>query len=316
MNEKSLKNLDTSQMLSEFYLNSVSVKSVGISSHQNPKYRSTMEDEHVFIDAYGGRSGDAFFAVYDGHGGKEVATFLSKNLHVEFLETFNQLNLKTQNSTKQELIFDESELINLDSNEDNSNVETMIKLWNEAIIQTHATIDDIIVKETKIKKLPLNTGSTSAIAILHSTETTRYLFAANLGDSRVVLSRGGVAERLTYDHKATDIREVKRVQSSGGHIFFGRVGGALAVSRAFGDCELKSEGVIAVPYISTTELKKEDDLLIVACDGLWDVMTDQEAVDLIRENKEKTTQELSELLLGTALIKETADNLSIMVIKL
>jgi len=101
--------------------------------------------------------------------------------------------------------------------------------------------------------------------------------------------------------------------------------GILSVTRAFGDPELK-QWVIADPYITETELKPTDTHLIVACDGvtnstlysnltffqLWDVCTDQEAIDEIL--KYKTAQDMSNALLRLAMERRTRDNITILVI--
>lgn len=75
------------------------------------------------------------------------------------------------------------------------------------------------------------------------------IYIANVGDTRAVISRNGVAERMSVDHKCDDPNEVDRIRKEGGIVIDGRVGGSLAVSRAFGDYSLKSEGVTAVPYV-------------------------------------------------------------------
>lgn len=77
----------------------------------------------------------------------------------------------------------------------------------------------------------------------------RVLYIANVGDSRAVISRNGVAERMSVDHKGDDPTEMERVKMDGGIVLEGRVGGSLAVSRAFGDYALKNEGVICTPYV-------------------------------------------------------------------
>jgi protein phosphatase PTC1 len=100
------------------------------------------------------------------------------------------------------------------------------------------------------------------------------LYVANLGDTRAVLSKNGIAERLSYDHRATDPAEVERVKSGGGIVVDGRVGGSLAITRAFGDHSLKKDGVIAKPFIKKLVLKNSDKFLIIASDGVWDSMED------------------------------------------
>ena len=79
---------------------------------------------------------------------------------------------------------------------------------------------------------------------------------------------------MSQDHKGTDFAEIERIKSGGGILFDGRVGGSLAVTRALGDHSLKSNGVIAKPYIQKHLLKTGDKFLIIACDGVWDVLED------------------------------------------
>ena len=75
------------------------------------------------------------------------------------------------------------------------------------------------------------------------------LYVANLGDTRAVMSKNGIAERMSYDHRGTDPAEIERVKSCGGVVVDGRAGGTLAITRAFGDHSLKKGGVIAKPTI-------------------------------------------------------------------
>jgi protein phosphatase PTC1 len=99
----------------------------------------------------------------------------------------------------------------------------------------------------------------------------RVLYSANAGDARGVLCRAGKAVRLTYDHKGSDKQEAKRITDAGGFVMSGRVNGVLAVTRSLGDSSMK-EFVVGSPYTTETELCEEDELLILACDGvsnLW-----------------------------------------------
>jgi protein phosphatase PTC1 len=95
----------------------------------------------------------------------------------------------------------------------------------------------------------------------------RVLYIANAGDARGVLCRKGRALRLTYDHKGTDKQEAKRITDSGGFVMSGRVNGVLAVTRSLGDSSMK-EFVVGAPYTTETVLSEEDEMLILACDGV------------------------------------------------
>lgn len=139
------------------------------------------------------------------------------------------------------------------------------------------------------------------------------LYVANIGDTRAVLSSNGIAERLSIDHKSTNETEVSRIKRDGGLIFGGRVGGQLAITRAFGDYFLKSDGVIANPYIKRHVLKASDRYLIIASDGVWDVIEDQVAVNFCKEDC--STKDIAKAIAKTAIEKGSRDNISCMVIR-
>ncbi|KAG0175180.1 Protein phosphatase 2C 1 [Apophysomyces sp. BC1034] len=140
----------------------------------------------------------------------------------------------------------------------------------------------------------------------------RVLHIGNVGDARAVLCRNGKAVRLSYDHKGSDAQEAKRIVDLGGFMMNNRVNGVLAVTRSLGDSVMK-EFVVGNPYTAQTELQKDDDFLILACDGLWDVCEDQDAVDLVKDIED--SQAASRKLLEHALANFSTDNLSIMVIR-
>ncbi|KAJ1924748.1 phosphatase 2C, partial [Linderina pennispora] len=108
-------------------------------------------------------------------------------------------------------------------------------------------------------------------------------------------------------------REAQRIAGSGGYVFNGRVNGVLAVTRALGDSTLKPY-VISNPFTTETVIEDTDDMLILACDGLWDVCSDQEAVDLVRDEKDPV--KASQVLLDYALDNESMDNITTMVFRL
>ncbi|KAI0266807.1 protein serine/threonine phosphatase 2C [Gloeopeniophorella convolvens] len=141
----------------------------------------------------------------------------------------------------------------------------------------------------------------------------RVLYVANAGDARGVLCRNGRALRLTYDHKGTDKQEAKRIMDSGGFVMSGRVNGVLAVTRSLGDSSMK-EFVVGAPYTTETELAEDDELLILACDGIWDVLDDQTACELVRGISDP--QEAAHALVREATHRYTNDNITVMVIRL
>lgn len=94
----------------------------------------------------------------------------------------------------------------------------------------------------------------------------------------------------------------------------GRVCGMLAVSRSFGDHGLK-DYVSARPYTNETMLSEEDIFVIVACDGLWDVVEDQEAVDFVRKRiDERRVSGTARALVQQALSRGSTDNVSVLVV--
>jgi len=256
-----------------------SVKHVHEASEMNALHRSTMEDEHRFIDSFlstDEKSG--FFAVYDGHGGRGV---------VDYLKTALERNIRTE----------------LEYERENRGVE-------ECLIAAYL-ISDI---ETSRENLLLS-GSTAATCLVLSEHNERVLYSANVGDTRAVLSRGGDALRVTFDHKASEQQEIKRIEASGGFVRGKRVLGVLTVTRSFGDHTMKNL-ILAKPYISSIRLTSKDDILIIACDGVWDVFSDQEAIDFVRSALERRVTNVAAALVKQCIEKGTTDNVTVLVIEL
>ncbi|CAI6005780.1 unnamed protein product [Closterium sp. NIES-65] len=123
-------------------------------------------------------------------------------------------------------------------------------------------------------------GSTSVVLVV----TAHHLVVGNCGDSRAVLCRGGKAVPLSKDHKPEREDEMKRVEKAGGRVIFWngyRVLGVLAMSRAIGDRYLKPY-VIPEPEVTITQRHPDDELVVLASDGLWDVISNEAAVDIAR----------------------------------
>lgn len=141
----------------------------------------------------------------------------------------------------------------------------------------------------------------------------RMLYTANVGDARIVLCRGGKALRLSYDHKGSDPNETARIINSGGVMYSNRVNGMLAVTRSLGDSYMKSY-VTGSPYTTRTQLGSMDEFIIIACDGVWDVCSDQQAVDLIRDVMDP--KQAADKLVKCAIENFSSDNITCMVIRL
>lgn len=112
---------------------------------------------------------------------------------------------------------------------------------------------------------------------------------ANVGDSRCVLGNQINTITLTEDHKPELPEEKERIVAAGGFVKFNRVNGELAMSRAIGDFRYKlnpelpvqEHQVIAVPDIAIHERTLEDEVAVLACDGVWDVLSNEEVVDFL-----------------------------------
>jgi serine/threonine protein phosphatase PrpC len=299
---------------------------VGVADDPNTKHRETMEDDWVVVDEMGltlpwtaskaicelateqpaDLQGDvSMLAVFDGHGGAETAQFLGRNFH-EIL----QHHLRKQ-------AFD---LASAGS-----------EMWTEkdldqALCRAFMSADDAYLDLENDAP-----GATAAVALVCNAKNSRrpddppsrWLVAANIGDARVVVCTGdGQTHRLTYDHKATDEAEASRVNNeTDGFIINQRVGGYLAITRAFGDRPLKAYGVVADPHVQSLSIPRGDSaqrpFVIVACDGIWDVMEDREAVELVKEMAQEGTptaaQWMADKLVSTSLEKGTDDNVTALV---
>jgi len=234
-----------------------------------------MEDSHIMYDSFR-KEGDGFFCIYDGHGGRNAVDHVQEVLHQHF-----DFSLKKGKSVKESFVF--------------AYKTTDNELKQKQILYQGATCVTCYIKKDTTQ----------------DGKTIRKLYTANCGDARAVICHDGKAHRLSYDHKASDSAESKRVTDSKGFITYGRVNGILAVTRALGDHAIK-EWVVCDPYYTELSLTSKDKFLIIACDGVWDVMTDQDAVNLIQE--ESTAQKMADKLLQKALEKGTTDNLSVMVL--
>ena len=160
-------------------------------------------------------------------------------------------------------------------------------------------------------------GSTACIIhLIWETPSKLVLYNANCGDTRASLIHSQGYNRLSKEHRADDKDEKKRITKSGGMVINGRVMGALMLTRAFGDFELSNYGVIETPFISKTEIDLNivNQFLIIACDGIWDLNSENEFQHMIMFDND--TQSLCQKIIRGTLRKDAWDNLSVFCIKL
>ena len=211
-----------------------------------------MEDAHCHILSLSPEDPDgAYFGVFDGHGGAKVAAYAANNLHRTIVK-------------REEYKDDDKE---------------------EAIKQGFLECDRIMKTVESLKDEMA--GCTAITVFIRGKE----LWCANAGDSRCVAGVGGVARPLSTDHKPMDVKEKERIEAAGGFVEFNRVNGNLALSRALGDFVFKMNDqlpqsdqiVTCLPDVVHEIIDPEWDFILLACDGIWDVLSSQEVTDFITD---------------------------------
>nr|GMC61536.1 probable protein phosphatase 2C 50 isoform X1 [Ipomoea batatas] len=262
------------------------------------------------------------FGVYDGHGGCQVANYCCERLHLALAEEVD-------------IVKEDLRIESVGGN--------WKEQWEKALLSCFQKVDDEIGGTSRIDGevesgfppiAPEAVGSTAVVAILCPTN----IIVANCGDSRAVLCRGKSPMPLSVDHKPNREDEYSRIEALGGKVINWdghRVSGVLAVSRSIGDRYLRPY-VIPVPEIMFVPRAKEDECLVLASDGLWDVMTNEEVCDVARRrlllwhkknggtmlSKERSddpdpaAQDAAEYLTRIALQRGSRDNISVIVVDL
>lgn len=163
---------------------------------------------------------------------------------------------------------------------------------DEVIKKCFLSTDTEFTKKSPSSRQGESSGSTCTTVFFVKTDKEIEVICSNVGDSRIVMRhRNGQVEPLSYDHKPTNKEEKQRITESGGFVEYGRVNGSLALSRAFGDYGYKmntnipqeKQAVIALPDIkrikTTIPSENEFQFVIAACDGVWDVMSNEQACE-------------------------------------
>lgn len=245
--------------------------SYGSSSMQG--WRVNMEDAHINILTFDKDDDAALFAVFDGHGGQEVAQYCRD--HVPGVLT--SLDEYKEGHFKEAL---GRAFLRMD--------EDILGEWPEALRPYQQPGGGKIIFERESDPYQESCPGCTAVSCLLK---NKKCYIANAGDSRIVMCRGGVAIELSTDHKPELEQERRRIEEAGGYITDGRVNGNLNLTRAIGDFAYKKDKSIpaaaqiitANPDLSEIDITPEDEFLVLGCDGVWDRKTSQEVVDFMKE---------------------------------
>lgn len=257
-------------------------------------WRKRQEDAHVAGVSKGEKKDINVFGVFDGHGGKEISKFVSnhfieelianKNLSTDMSlalkETFLKMDELMQKSDgKKEL----KSLLKKSREED----EIFNKKHDIKETQMDAYLKSLLNKDDNIAFFK---GCTACVCIIDN--KLQKIYFANAGDSRVILCKKGVAYRMSIDHKPELELERNRILKASGWVnSFGRINGNLNLSRCLGDLEYKQNKklppqeqiITAYPDVIEEKMSKDNDFIIIGCDGIWDCIQDQDVCDIIEK---------------------------------
>jgi len=257
--------------------------------------RPQNEDKHKIVINLDGEDKNLanvnYFAVYDGHGGKFVSKFLSENLHNFFMEKNTEYPLKKQYVNK-----------------------------------VYSSFQNVL--KQKYPQYASTSGSTCLAVIQFKKAGKHYINVLNTGDCRAILCRDNIGIPLTKDHKPNTPEELHRIKKLDGKIIFDGVdwriqskSGDLSVSRAFGDSDAEPY-LTCIPDIYRYKLSNCDKFMVLACDGLWDVLSNQDVVNFILHNfynMDTNTRINKNINAGKklaeyAISKNSLDNVSVIVV--
>ncbi|KAL0043145.1 hypothetical protein WJX79_010487 [Trebouxia sp. C0005] len=240
---------------------------------------------------------NCFYGVFDGHSGAGAAHFARDHLCDYFAGYLQADNLEPDEMQE-------------------AMVQAFLRTDRELYSASHGPVGTNFAE---------GSGTTALTALIWGDQ----LIVANAGDCRAVLCRRGKAIDLSNDHRPCNPEEALRVKAAGGHICAdGYLNGHLAVLRALGDHHFKDlkaptgpdgamEGpLLAEPEVALHTISPEDEFILMACDGLWDVFKSQRAVEFARQKlrDHNDPQLCSQQLVDEALRMNTSDNVSVITV--
>eukprot|EP00545_Synedropsis_sp_CCMP1620_P005061 CAMPEP_0119010196 /NCGR_PEP_ID=MMETSP1176-20130426/4852_1 /TAXON_ID=265551 /ORGANISM="Synedropsis recta cf, Strain CCMP1620" /LENGTH=455 /DNA_ID=CAMNT_0006962823 /DNA_START=46 /DNA_END=1410 /DNA_ORIENTATION=- len=226
--------------------------------------RLYMEDEFFVGD------GGHFVGVFDGHGGGDVSSHLRQHLYSKFQHQLKRKQLEDK--------------IHEEEDAPEKPYKPSLSSFVAALRQAFTAVDTEVLMSDEMQYQ----GSTAVAVALHQGEDgSRTLVSANVGDSRAILCRHGKAVDMTRDHKPNDERERARIHAMGEQIEWDNYSKVhrvknLSLSRAVGD-RFAKPAVSGEAEIKIFPIRVDDDFIVLASDGLWDVMTSDQVVNFVNK---------------------------------
>ena len=285
--------------------------------------RATIEDFHtVHLD-----KNHQFFGVFDGHNGNLASKYAASFFYSQLVERLSDLD--------EDIVHDSNWKVELEEE-----MEGAFKDLHEDILDAVSRSPEGVMKLA---------GTTATVLFI----TAKAVVVANVGDSRAILSKGmSQPIELTMDHVASNREERTRIENLGGFVSSvggtDRVNGTLAVTRSLGDAHLasllsRSPHVFAMTKTEIRghceeggksdeeEMQSQDSplcFIVLASDGLWDVMTNEDVSNMVLQVMEKydpkratisleeggAFQEAAKRLTQEAYVRGSSDNIGVAVV--
>lgn len=268
-----------------------------------------MEDAHV---VHAGAD-FAFYCIYDGHGGQYAAQFCKERMHFNVMGSAAFIGEDPREALREGFRKTETDLL-----AEQREAQRRSSLPTGDCLSSPPDACGETSSEASASDLSSSIccGTTALVALI----IANCLHVAWAGDCRAVLSRRGKAVQLTFDHSTTSDSEIARLEASGVEVDGGRLGGFLAVTRALGDLDgvtgSKPHGLLGEPELRSELISPEDEFLLMASDGLFGVLSSDDAVRLAREQLRVfgDASMASEKLVDIALRNNADDNVTALIV--
>lgn len=266
-------------------------------------WRKRMEDSHISDLNQGNNSKLHVFGVFDGHGGKEVAQYVKTHFTEELCLNNSYKNGNLKKALAENFLRMDDMIVTGPGKVELKIIAQKTKEEDELINQREKNnkqmdlFKQILGHSKEEEEIAMMTGCTASVCAID--EQNKKIYFANAGDSRSVICKNGIAFPMSIDHKPELDIEKNRIYKADGWVSDGRVKGNLNLSRSLGDLEYKQnkklpaedQMITANPDVVVESLTNDVNFIILACDGIWDCMTNQEICDFVTERLKKDPKE-------------------------